>query len=76
MRTIEYEGTTDRGEYEITIEANPDHWRGGFVWSVSFGDEEVGCGLEFTRQIARDVAKKQVIYLMYKNDVHIAKRDL
>ncbi len=76
MRAIMYERNTQQEEYEITIESNPDHWRGGFVWSVSFGDEEVGCGLKFTRKIARDVAKKQVIYLMYKSDVHIAKRDL
>ncbi len=52
MRAIMYERNTQQKEYEITIESNPDHWRGGFVWSVSFGDEEVGCGLEFSHRLA------------------------
>lgn len=58
MRTIECEETTQQEEYEITIEANPDHWRGGFVWSVSFGYEEVGCGLSTTRKFADDTARQ------------------
>lgn len=37
---------SDLGIYEISIEPNADSWRGGFAWSVSLGDQELGCGLE------------------------------
>lgn len=32
-------------EHEIYIEPNPDHYRGGFAWSVCKDDCEIDCGL-------------------------------
>ncbi|WP_212676574.1 hypothetical protein [Undibacterium fentianense] len=46
--------------YEITIDPNPDTWRGGFIWSVSLRDEELDCGLEYSRRLAERVANKYV----------------
>ena len=33
--------------YTIFIEVNPDHWRGGFVWSVCKDGVELESGLAF-----------------------------
>lgn len=35
-------------EHEIYIEPNPDHYRGGFAWSVCKDECEIGCGLATT----------------------------
>lgn len=61
------EKTGELERYEITIEANPDRWRGGFAWSVSLGDEEVRCGLEFSRRLAQQNAHKCVTNLRSTN---------
>ena len=42
--------------FEITIEPNPDTWRGGFIWSVSLGNQELDCGIERSRRIAENAA--------------------
>lgn len=34
--------------HEIYIEPNPDHYRGGFAWSVSKDECEIDCGLATT----------------------------
>lgn len=31
--------------YEIYIEPNPDHYRGGYAWSVCSEESELDCGL-------------------------------
>lgn len=46
--------------YEITIDPNPDTWRGGFIWSVSLRDEELECGLEYSRRLAESAANRYV----------------
>ncbi|GHG59369.1 hypothetical protein GCM10010919_01820 [Alishewanella longhuensis] len=33
--------------YTIFIDVNPDHWRGGFVWSVCIDGAELDSGLAF-----------------------------
>jgi hypothetical protein len=50
--------------YEITIEPSPDTWRGGFMWSVSLGSEELDCGLEYSRRLAESTANKYVSALV------------
>jgi dsRNA-specific ribonuclease len=57
--------------YEITIEENPDNWRGGFEWSVSMGDEVIGSGLEFSRKLAEEAANGRVFQLT-QIDLHKA----
>lgn len=32
---------TEYKGYTITVEPNPDHYRGGFAWSVSLGADEI-----------------------------------
>ena len=39
--------------YTIFIEVNPDHWRGGFVWSVCIDGAELNSGMEFKTVTAR-----------------------
>ncbi|MBC3873101.1 hypothetical protein [Undibacterium flavidum] len=62
--------------YEINIEKNPDRWRGGFVWSVSLGDDEVECGLEFSRRLAEQSANYCVSNLSNINLPNSWNRDL
>lgn len=50
--------------YEITIDPNPDTWRGGFIWSVSLRDEELDCGLEYSTRLAESAANKYVSALV------------
>ncbi|MFZ6689300.1 hypothetical protein ACO0K0_16270 [Undibacterium sp. SXout11W] len=47
-------------EHEIYIEPNPDHYRGGFVWSVCKGECELDCGLSLTIDDALNEAKKVI----------------
>jgi hypothetical protein len=35
-------------DHEIYIEPNPDHYRGGFAWSVCKDECELDCGLANT----------------------------
>ncbi|MFZ6749595.1 hypothetical protein [Undibacterium sp. Ren11W] len=35
-------------DHEIYIELNPDHYRGGFAWSVCKDECEIDCGLATT----------------------------
>jgi hypothetical protein len=50
---MNYENTETRDEsyeeifrdHEIYIEPNPDHYRGGFAWSVCKDECELDCGL-------------------------------
>lgn len=39
--------------YTIFIDVNPDHWRGGFVWSVCKGGVELDSGVEFRTETVR-----------------------
>lgn len=34
--------------FTINIEENPDHWRGGYSWSVCKDETELDSGLEFS----------------------------
>jgi hypothetical protein len=33
--------------FEIYIDHNPAHWRGGYVWVASQDNQEVSCGLSY-----------------------------
>lgn len=39
--------------YTISIDVNPDRWRGGFVWSVCKDGVELDSGVEFRTETAR-----------------------
>lgn len=56
----------DFAGYEVHIEANPDYWHGGFVWSVSLGIMELDSGLEFSRSLAQVSADQCVSRLKNK----------
>lgn len=47
-------------EYEITIAPNPDHYRGGFEWSVCKDACELECDLAFTAEDALAQAHKAI----------------
>lgn len=55
--------TIEMVEYEIHIEANPDTWRGGYVWSVCLKDVELDSGLEFSLRLAELAAAKCLLAL-------------
>lgn len=63
----ELETATKFDDYEITIEANPDRWRGGYVWSVSFDNEELESGLASSKKFARLEAQSFIINLLGAN---------
>ena len=44
--------------FDVFVDLNPDNWRGGFQWSVSQGNKELECGLEFSRSMAFGAARK------------------
>ncbi len=52
----------DRG-VEIYIEANPDHYRGGFAWSVCRDESELDCGLALTEDEAMAEAQRAIATL-------------
>lgn len=64
MDKTDLETGTKFDDYEIIVEANPDHWRGGFVWSVGFGTEELGSGLEFSENLAQLEVRSFIINLL------------
>jgi hypothetical protein len=45
---------------EIYIEANPDHYRGGFAWSVCREECELDCGLAMTENEAMAEAQRAI----------------
>jgi hypothetical protein len=47
-------------EHEIYIEPNPDHYRGGFAWSVCKDECELECGLATTKDDALAEAHKAI----------------
>lgn len=53
-------------EHQIFIDENPDHYRGGFAWSVSKGDTELDCGLAVSIQDAQEEAYKAIVILSDK----------
>jgi len=55
--------------FDIFIEPNPDIWRGGFQWSVSIGNEELECGLEFSGSLALEAAKRFILEKTQKNSI-------
>lgn len=68
MRAIELKEadtsqTIEMAEYEIHIEANPDTWLGGYVWSVCLKDVELDSGLEFSLRLAELAAAKFLLAL-------------
>ena len=67
MGMTELETATKFDQYEIIIEPNPDHWRGGFAWSVGIDTEELGSGLEFSEKLARQEAQSFIINLLREN---------
>jgi hypothetical protein len=44
----------------IYIEANSDHYRGGFVWSVCRDENELDCGLALTEDEAMAEAQRAI----------------
>lgn len=40
--------------FEIYIDHNPDHWRGGYVWVVCKNGQELSSGLSFGLAEARE----------------------
>ncbi|WMW80768.1 hypothetical protein RF679_00470 [Undibacterium cyanobacteriorum] len=66
LKEVNLEETAIPAGYEINIEQNPDHWRGGYVWSVSIEDEEVASGLEFSRRSAYQEAEQVLQTLMHR----------
>jgi hypothetical protein len=51
-------------EHEIYIEPNPDHYRGGFSWSVCKDESELDCGLATTVKDALLEAHKAIEVLI------------
>ena len=51
----------------IWIEPDPDHYRGGYVWSVSRDQTELDCGLSYSPESARSDAKKVVSALLHRD---------
>nr|WP_315485228.1 hypothetical protein [uncultured Undibacterium sp.] len=45
---------------EIYIEANPDHYRGGFAWSVCREENELDSGLALTEDEAMAEAQRAI----------------
>lgn len=45
---------------EIYIEANPDHYRGGFAWSLCREENELDCGLALTENEAMAEAQRAI----------------
>jgi hypothetical protein len=45
---------------EIYIEANSDHYRGGFVWSVCRDENELDCGLALRENEAMTEAQRAI----------------
>ena len=45
---------------EIYIEANPDRYRGGFTWSACRDENELDCGLAFTKNDALAEVRKTI----------------
>ncbi|AZG74509.1 hypothetical protein [Shewanella livingstonensis] len=50
--------------FDIFIESNPDQYREGFSWSISRGDDELDCGLDFEVNQALEAAYKAIDKLM------------
>lgn len=44
----------------IYIEANPDHYRGGFMWSVCRDEYELDCGLALIEDEAMAEAQQAI----------------
>ncbi|MBC3832274.1 hypothetical protein H8K33_12185 [Undibacterium amnicola] len=44
----------------IYIEANPDHYRGGFAWSLCREENELDCGLALTENEAMAEAQRAI----------------
>lgn len=55
--------------FDIFVEPNSDNWRGGFQWSVSIDNEELECGLEFSRSLALYAAKRFILEKTQKNSI-------
>jgi hypothetical protein len=51
-------------EHEIYIEPNPDHYRGGFAWSICKNECELDCGLATTVEEALIRAHKAIEVLI------------
>lgn len=54
--------------HEICIEKNPDHYRGGYEWSVCKNDEMLDSGLAFSTESAISEAKHAIIALNGNED--------
>ena len=54
--------------YEIYIENNPDHYRGGYEWSVSKDDETLDSDLAFSIESALAEAKDSILALIKNED--------
>jgi hypothetical protein len=52
--------------YEIYIEENPDIYRGGFVWTVSDGENILEEGLSFDKDEAYEDASEYIAALYYR----------
>jgi len=48
------------GGFDIYIENNPDHFRGGYEWSVSKDDEMLDTGLAFDVDSAINEAQESI----------------
>jgi hypothetical protein len=46
--------------YDIFVARNPDHYRGGFEWSVCKDETEWDSGLEFIAKSAVESARKTI----------------
>lgn len=63
-------------EYEICIENNPDHYRGGYQWSVCKNDEMLDSGLAFCTESAISEAKDAIIALNGNDDYMLSTLNL
>lgn len=54
--------------YEIYIENNPDHYRGGYEWSVCKDDEMLDSDLAFSIESAITEAKDSILALDKNED--------
>lgn len=55
-------------DYEIYIENNPDHYRGGYEWSVCKDDEMLHSDLAFSIESAITEAKDFILALNKNED--------
>lgn len=50
--------------FDISIDHNPDRWRGGYIWVVSKNNQELSSGLSFSVAAAVKEAWEAVLLMV------------